>query len=87
MDKAQVFDTPEAIDYFRACSLKSGMKLMMAGIKPNRQWTKARAVAAAGQVLGKEYPKRVKLEDVIEDLQFWIKQRQKPAVEAAPITN
>lgn len=61
--------TPAEIDAYRAIVLRSGMKLLAAGIAPSRGWTKSRAMKMAEQYTGKTYGRRdfaQALEDMVQ---------------------
>ena len=73
----QVFATPDEIQYFQACVLKSGLKLLRNGIKPNANWTLTNTVATIGGITGRSY-KRSEWEQALTDISAWIKARQVP---------
>jgi hypothetical protein len=61
----------DATRLYAAVSLRSGLKLLKAGIKPNRAWSKTAALAAATRCTGKTY-KLNAIDDAITDLSVWI---------------
>lgn len=77
MADAVSFTSKEEITYFQVAALKAGMKLMGAGIKPHRTWTKAKALSRAGEITGRSYTKRDWAQAII-DLQMWIDEYNKP---------
>lgn len=77
------FVTPDEQNYYRAAALKAGLKLLKAGIKPNRKWTKTNALAAAGEITKpKRAYRKVDIDLAIADLDHWLKQRQASPVVA-----
>lgn len=84
------FVTPDEQNYYRAAALKAGLKLLKAGIKPNRKWTKTNTLAAAAQITGKKGYRKVDLDLAIADLDHWLKQRQASpviGVQDLPVVN
>lgn len=85
------FVTPDEQNYYRAAALKAGLKLLKAGIKPNRKWTKTNALAAAGAITKpKRAYRKVDIDLAIADLDHWLKQRQASpvvAVQDLPVVN
>lgn len=80
-----VFAGVEGQTYFRAASLKAGLKLLKVGIKPNTKWTKTNVLAASAQIVGKPGYKKTEIDVAIADLDAWLKERQNPPVEAAVV--
>ena len=80
-----VFEGVDDMTYFRAAALKAGLKLLKAGIKPNRRWTKTNTLAAAALIVGKTGYKKTEIDVAIADLDAWLKERQSPVVEATVI--
>ena len=71
------FVTPDEQNYYRAAALKAGLKLLKAGIKPNRKWTKTNTLAAAGEITKpKRAYRKADIDLAIADLDHWLKQRQ-----------
>ena len=81
-----VFAGVEGVTYFQAAAIKAGLKLLKVGIKPNRQWTKTNALAAAARITGKKNYRKIDIDLAIADLDFWLKQRQSPVVETTAVT-
>jgi hypothetical protein len=65
------FAGQDAVTLFQVAALKSGIGLLMAGIKPNRQWTMTKALAKASQYTGVKY-KRSQARQARADLTIWI---------------
>lgn len=66
-----MFAGHDAVKLFQAVALRNGLKLLKAGIKPSRGWTKAKALAACKQFTGKTY-KWTQLDEAVADLNVWI---------------
>lgn len=85
------FVTDEEQTYYRAAVIKAGLKLLRAGIKPHRGWTKTNTLAAAGGITKpKRAYRKVDIDLAIADLDHWLKQRQQSpvvAVQDPPINN
>lgn len=80
-----MFAGKEGVTYFQAAALKAGLKLLKAGIKPNRRWTKTSTLAAAAEITGKKSYRKVDIDLAIADLDVWLKERQSPVVEASSL--
>ena len=80
-----MFAGPDGVQYFKAASIKAGLKLLKVGIKPGRAWTKTNALAAAAQITGKAKYRKIDIDLAISDLDHWLKERQSPVVEAATV--
>ena len=89
--KMTSFVTPDEQNYYRAAALKAGLKLLKAGIKPHRGWTKTNTLAAAAQITKpKRAYRKVDIDLAIADLDHWLKQRQASpvvAVQDLPVIN
>lgn len=87
----QSFVTPEEQNYYRAAVIKAGLKLLKAGIRPHRGWTKTNTLAAAGAITKpKRAYRKVDIDLAIADLDHWLKQRQQSpvvAVQDLPVIN
>lgn len=85
------FVTDEEQTYYRAAVIKAGLKLLRAGIKPHRGWTKTNTLAAAGGITKpKRAYRKVDIDLAIADLDHWLKQRQQSPVVAVhdlPVIN
>jgi hypothetical protein len=65
------FSGDDAVRLFQATALRSGIKLMMVGIKPARGWTKRGALTTATMYTGKPY-KVTQCAQAVADLTIWI---------------
>lgn len=75
-----MFAGEEGVTYFRAASIKAGLKLLKVGIKPGRAWTKTNALKAAAGITGKRGYRKIDIDLAIADLDHWLKERQLPVV-------
>lgn len=80
-----MFAGPEGVQYFKAASIKAGLKLLKVGIKPGRAWTKTNALAAAAQITGKDKYRKIDIDQAIADLDHWLKERQSPIIETTAV--
>jgi hypothetical protein len=56
---SQVFDTPQAIQAYRAIVIANGLKLYAkTGMQPNRAYTPKAMMAAAAEITGKTFKAR-----------------------------
>ena len=81
-----MFAGPEGVQYFKAASIKAGLKLLKVGIKPGRGWTQSKTLAAAAGITGKAKYRKVDIDQAIADLDHWLKERQLPIVETTAVT-
>ena len=65
------FAGPDAVRVYQAAALSTGIGLLAAGIKPRRDWTMTRALAACKQYTGQTY-RRTEHERARRDLRVWI---------------
>lgn len=66
-----MFVGPDATNLYRAAVIKNGLRLLKQGIKPSRNWTLTKALAAATGYTGKTY-KRSEADKAIADMTAWI---------------
>ena len=63
----------DAVDLFRAMAVRQGLGLLALGIKPNRDWTRTRALKAASGYTGKKYARHItSIPRARADLDQWI---------------
>jgi hypothetical protein len=65
------FAGKDAVALYRAIALKAGLNLAAKGMAVNRHMTRAKLLAAAGQLTGKRYKRGAYL-TAAEDVQTWI---------------
>lgn len=65
------FAGPEAVDVFRAITLKSALGLLQKGISPTRGFTMTRALVMVTSYTGNVY-KRTEAARAVADLEVWI---------------
>lgn len=65
------FVGPDAVNLFRAATLKSAIGLLTKGITPTRGMTMKRALGMAKEYTGKDY-KRTQAAQAMADIQIWI---------------
>lgn len=65
------FVGPDAVRVFQAAALSTGIGLLSRGIKPRRDWTMKRALAAVTPYTGRTY-KRTEWAQAQADLKVWI---------------
>jgi hypothetical protein len=65
------FAGPDAVNYFRAATLRSGLGLLKVGIRPTRGLTVTRALKLVTEYTGKKY-KRTEIDIARADLTVWI---------------
>jgi hypothetical protein len=66
-----MFAGPDAVRFFHAAALRSGLGLLKVGIKPARGWTITKALKMAGTYTGKQY-KRTEIDRAMADMKIWI---------------
>lgn len=75
-----VFAGQEAVGVGRAIILKSALGLLKKGMKPSRQWTGPRVLAAVSNLTGKNY-KRGAYAQAEDDIKAWLEAaRQSPTL-------
>lgn len=79
---ATSFHGPDAVELFRAATLKSALGLLKAGIRPCRGMTMTKALAMVEQYSGRHY-KRTEVDQAVADLGVWIETMKS----ALPITD
>ncbi len=66
------FVGPDAVEYYRVAALKSALRLLKVGIKPNRQLTATRALQLATAITKKPYKGAAKFDTASADLDIWL---------------
>lgn len=66
-----MFAGPDAVELFRAATLKAALRLLKVGIKPTRGLTLTKALAMVTPYTGQTY-KRGEVAKAIADLTVWI---------------
>lgn len=79
------FVGPDAVNLFRAATLRSALGLLAKGITPTRGLTRTRALAMCKEYTGQDY-KRGEIERAQADLTTWIETMKSalPIERAAP---